>query len=139
VGQGNTASAQAALRAAKEMATRYPNRHSTVNFVLDGLPAPAPEAMPLFTRAIAQRSDLACAAFILEGSGFWASGLRSMINNSHREGGGGALLKIATASDQIVDWLSEYHQEQTGVAIAPEELREVLRHARRLGEEAARA
>jgi hypothetical protein len=138
VGQATVPSVQAAQRAAKEMTARHPNRHSTVSFVLDGLPAPVPEAMPLLAKMIGGSGQLACAVTILEGSGFWASGLRSMLNNSHREGGGGALLKIATALDQVVDWLSEHHYDETGVALAPSQLLEALTHGRTLGERAAR-
>jgi hypothetical protein len=136
VAQANEAGAEAALRVSKEMASRFPDGHSSVAFLLDGLPGPLPEAMPALTKLFARRSDLACTAIILEGSGFWASGLRSMINNSRREGGGEVPLKIASAIDQVVDWLSEHHQKQTGIAVAVPDLQAALAFARQLGEQA---
>lgn len=137
VGQANVAAAQAALRAGKEMARRHPQGHSAACFVLDGLSGPTPDAQPLIAKVLGQRADLKCAAIILEGSGFWASGLRSMINNTHREANGSAGLKIATTLAEVVGWLSENHQERTGVAIAPDVLEEVLTRARQLGAAAA--
>jgi hypothetical protein len=137
VGQANVAAAQAALGAGKEMARRHPHGHSAVCFVLDGLSGPTPDAQPLIAKVLGQRADLKCAAIILEGSGFWASGLRSMINNIHREGGGNAGLKIATTLAEVVAWLSENHQARTGVAIAPDALAEALSRARQLGAAAA--
>jgi hypothetical protein len=138
VGQATVPAVHAAQRAAKEMAARFPNRHSAVSFVLDGLPGPVPEALPLLAKVMGQRGALACVATVLEGSGFWASGLRGMLNNSHREGGGGVLLKIGTTIEDVADWLSEHHYDETGVALTPAQLREALTHARAFGERAAR-
>lgn len=136
VGQADQLAAEAALRVGKEMEVRCPGRHSSVAFLLDGLPGPLPEAMPALTKLFARRPDLACTAIILEGSGFWASGLRSMINNSRREGGGGVPLRIGTSIDEIADWFSAQHAQETGVALTTAELREALAHARQLGEQA---
>ncbi len=137
-GQANVAAAQVALRAGAEMARRHPGGHSAVCFVLDGLPGPTPEAQPLVAKLLGQRSALKCAAIILEGSGFWASGLRSMINNTHREGGGGTGLKIATTLAELVGWLSDNHEQRTGVAIAPDVLEQALSQARQVGARAAK-
>jgi hypothetical protein len=137
VGQANPAAAHAALRAGQEMARRHPQGHSTGVFVLDGLPGPTPDAQPLIAKVLGQRSSLKCAAIILEGSGFWASGIRAMINNTHREANGGASLKISTTLAEVVGWLSENHEERTGVAIAPDLLEQVLTQARQLGARAA--
>jgi hypothetical protein len=136
VGQANSAAAEAALRVAKEMPKRCPGGHSSVAFLLDGLPGPLPEALPLLAKLFAKRSDLACTAMVLEGSGFWASGLRSMVNNSRREGGGETPLKMGTSIAEIVSWLSTQHAQKTGVLLAPDELTEALTFARQLGEQA---
>jgi hypothetical protein len=137
VGQANIPAVQAAQRATTEMASRHPNRHSAVSFVIDGLPGPTPEAMPLFSRLLGERNGRACTVIVLEGSGFWASGLRSMISNTHREGGRKSMLKVATSIDEVVDWLSEHHYDETGVGLTPDQLREALRHGRQFGQQAA--
>lgn len=128
--------AQAALRVAATMAQRFPGRHSSAAFLVDGLAGPLPEALPLLQKLWVKRSDLVCTAVIIEGAGFWASGLRAMVNNTRREGGGETPVKIGSAIDQVVDWLSVQHQQGTGVAIAPAELAEALAAARQLGEQA---
>lgn len=136
VAQADKPAVEAALRVADEMARRFTGRHSSVAFLLDGLPGPLPEALPLLAKLFAKRSDLGCTAMVLEGSGFWASGLRSMVNNSRRAGGGDIPLKIGTSIAEVVPWLSAQHEQQTGVAIAPTELAEALAFARELGEQA---
>jgi hypothetical protein len=138
VGQADLNAAQAMLRASDGMAQRNPRGHSSVNFVLDGLAGPTPEAQPIFKQLLGRRAQLACAAIILEGSGFWASGLRGMLSNTHREAGGGVPLKIETSVDPLVGWFSEQHQARTKVELQPMQLRDVLLHARQLGERAAR-
>src|SRR5207344_101940 len=105
---------EAALRVAQVMPERCPGGHSSVAFLLDGLPGPLPEALPLLAKLFAKRGDLACTAMIIEGSGFWASGLRSMVNNSRREGGGETPLKMGRTIAEVVSWLSKQHAQKTG-------------------------
>jgi hypothetical protein len=121
----------------KTMIARFPAGHSSISFVLDGLPAPTPEAQVLLQKTFASRTQLVVTAIVLEGSGFWASGLRGMINNSHREAQGTAALKIVTSVDPLVGAFCEEHG-RTGVEIAPMVLRDMLLHARQVGEKAAR-
>jgi hypothetical protein len=136
VAQANREAAEAALRVAKIMAERFSGRHSSAAFLVDGIPGPMPEAMPALTQLWSKRADLACTAMIIEGAGFWGSGLRSMVNNIRREGGGEVPIKIGSTIGQVVDWLSERNERQTGVAIVPAELENALAHARKLGESA---
>ena len=138
VGQGNLDAIQLAAEVGREMAARHPRGHSSVHFILDGLPGPTPDAQPLFNKAVGARTDLACLAVILEGSGFWASGLRSLINNTHREENGASALRIATAIEPLMGWFSEQHLRRTGVELSALQLRDVLSHARQVGELAAR-
>lgn len=132
--QADREAAEAALRVGKIMAERFAGRHSSAAFLIDGLPGPLPEAMPALTKLWSKRPDLACTAMIIEGAGFWGSGLRSMVNNIRREGGGEVPIKIGSTIEQVVDWLSAQNEQHTGVAIAPVELGEALAHARRLAE-----
>lgn len=135
VAQADAEAAEAALRVASIMAERFPERHSSAAFLIDGLPGPLPEALPLLQKLWAKRSDLVCTAMVIEGTGFWASGLRAMVNNTRREGGGQVPLKIGSAIDQVVEWLSAHNEQGTGVAIAPAELSDALAVARQLGEQ----
>lgn len=136
VAQADRQAAEAALRMKEEMPKRCPGGHSSVVFLLDGLPGPLPEALPLLQKLWEKRTDLACTAMILEGSGFWASGLRSMVNNARREGGGEIPLKMGNSIAEIVHWLSALHAQKTHVLIPPSELTEALTFARKLAEQA---
>jgi hypothetical protein len=133
MGQANLAAAQATERAARIMGVRHRAGRSYLAVILDGVPGPAPEATELLARVMGQREGLACIAYVLDGGGFWASGLRGMIGNVYRESGAAGRLKIGTSDEEIAGWLSVKHQEATGVAVSEEELREVLRKARAIG------
>jgi hypothetical protein len=137
VAQADRAAAEAALRVAREMALRCPGRHSSVAFLVDGLPGPLPEAIPALSKLWEKRPDLACSAMIIEGAGFWASGLRSMINNMRREAGGDVRVNIGSSIEQVVDWLSAENARLTGQFIAPAELADALAFARKHGEQIA--
>jgi hypothetical protein len=132
-GQADLAGAKAAERAAAMMAVRYREGRSYVGFLVDGLPGPTPEGAEILTKVLGQRDTLSCIACVIEGSGFWASGLRSMVNNVHRESGASGRLKIATSVAEVAAWLSQKHQEATGVAVSVPELLDALVQARRLG------
>jgi hypothetical protein len=121
----------------KTMIVRFPNGHSSVSFILDGVGVPTPEAQVALQRSLGTRSQINVTGIVLEGSGFWASGLRGMISNSHREAQAKSALKIMTSIDSLVGWFCEEHNERTGVELAPMALRDVLQRARRIGETAA--
>jgi hypothetical protein len=138
IGQADLAAAQANERAARTMARRYKTGRSFVGFILDGLPGPTPEAVPVFAKLMARSAELACIGYVLEGSGFWASGLRGMISNAHRESGAAARLRIATSAEGLSDWLSTQHAQHTGVTIQAAQLCAVLAKARAIAEAARR-
>ena len=132
--QADREAAETALGVSQEMAKRFDGLHSSVAFLVDGIPGPLPEAMPALTKLWARRPDLACTGVIIEGGGFWASGLRSMINNTRREGGGEVPVKIGNSIADVVDWLSTQNARLTGVIIEPSELAHALSHARKIAE-----
>lgn len=138
VGQATRPAVEALIETQKKLIALHPNGHSAVSFILDGLPAPTPDAQAIVTRVFEARSQIACLAIILEGSGFWASGLRSMLNNAHRQAGGPVALKVATSLEGIVTWFSEEHKKGTGVELLPMPLLSVLANARQEGERLAK-
>jgi hypothetical protein len=137
VGQATLPVVQAVHEVTKEMIGRFPGGHSSIAFVLDGLPAPTADAQSLLTKTFEKRSQLMVTAIVLEGSGFWASGLRCMINNSHRDANSDSSLRIVTDLNPLVGWFAEEHAKRTGVSIVPMALRDVFLLARHLGEDAA--
>src|SRR5262249_50350085 len=76
-GQATQEAAERILRVSKLMASQHDTGHSSVVFVLDGAPAPTPEANEIFAKVYDDKvSDLSCMAIVIEGGGFWASRIR---------------------------------------------------------------
>jgi hypothetical protein len=138
VAQATRAAMEASAAATQEMSAQFPSGHSNVNFIMDGIAAPTPDAQALMLKAMASRSDLACSLIILEGGGFWASGLRSLINNTHRDAGGSLRIRIESSLDPMLGWFCETHARHTGVVLDSGQLREALVQARQLAESTAR-
>jgi len=139
VGQATLPAVQGLVEVGKEMNRRFPEGHSSITFVLDQLPGPTPEARELLTKIFQGASALSCAATIVEGTGFWSSGLRSMISNTHRAASGPVRLRVSTTIDEVLAWLPKEHEACTGVALDPEQLRKVLLERRASGAAAALA
>jgi hypothetical protein len=134
MGQADVTAAHAAVRAGQIMADRHPKGRSYVAFILDGLAGPTPEAAEILTKVMGQRNTLACIAYVIEGSGFWASGLRGLVSNVHRDSRAAGHLKVASSIDSVVEWLSLRHREATGVEVSQADLGDVLLRARAFAE-----
>ena len=139
VGQATGASVRNLGEISREMIRRHPEGHSSVVFILDKIPAPTPEAREVLDKVFHARNDLACVSVVIEGSGFWASGMRSLMGNTHRAAAGATstMLRLNTAIDEVVEWMPAEHARRTGVELDAEEFRRVLRDVREQG--AARA
>lgn len=139
VGQATGHAARSLGEISREMIRRHPEGHSSVVFILDKIPAPTPEAREVLDKVFHARNDLSCVAVVIEGSGFWASGMRSLMGNTHRASAGATstVLRLNTEIDEVVDWLPPEHLRRTGVELDPEEFRRVLRQARERGAAAA--
>jgi hypothetical protein len=137
VGQATLAAVEKLMSFGKEIVQLYPDGHSSVVFILDKLPAPPVDAREALGQLFAARSALACTAVILEGSGFWASGLRSMIANTHRTATGSVRLRVGTSVDEVLDWFPAEHARLTGIDLDPQQLRTELLYSREHGAKAA--
>jgi hypothetical protein len=127
-------------RVTKHLIEAYPNGHSNVAFVLDGVRPPTPEAREIFTRILYNErvSDLKCLAVVLEGGGFWASTLRSAITNMQLESRRTTAMAQYTTIDEVAAWMASVHSERTGVTVTALQLRVALRAARSEGVPGAR-
>lgn len=137
VGQAVKSAVAGLVEMSQENAKQHPDGRSSVVFVLDELPAPTPEAQEEMKRVYASEG-LAITAIVLEGTGFWASGIRSMTNNVSRAAGSSMLLRISTSIEEVVGWLPAAHLERTGVALPAAEFHKALLAMRVLGAERAR-
>jgi hypothetical protein len=133
VGQATLPAVQALLPFGKQIIQLYPDGHSSIVFILDKLPAPTADARELLGSFFSARSTLSCSAVILEGSGFWASGLRSMIANTHRTSTGSVKLRVSTTIDEVLEWFPAEHARATGIDVDPGELRSELMYSREHG------
>lgn len=129
VGPATLAAVRGLAEVTKLARTLVPGKRSAVTFVLDQLPAPLPDAQAELAR-VYDFDGLACTVLLLEGTGFWASAIRSMSVNNHRTASTTKPLYIATSLDEVVAWLPEVHQRLTGVTLPPDELRSALSLAR---------
>jgi hypothetical protein len=112
------------------MGTFHPHGYSSVVFILDRVPAPTRDAQKSLEKLFNARTSLACVAVVLEGTGFWASGIRGMITNAHRGATGTVKLNVTTSIEGVLSWLPPEHGAATGVALDVELLRRALLVAR---------
>ena len=131
VGQATLEATKGLIDVGMEMRRRYPAGHSSIVFILDKLPAPTPEARELFSQFFRNGSSLMCNAIVLEGEGFWASGLRAMINNAHRSASGSTQVGVGVSIDEILTWFPAAHARCTGIMVTAAELKPVLQEIRR--------
>ena len=132
-GQATREAAERVLRVSKHMASQHDKGHSSIVFVLDGAPAPLPEANAVFAKMYDnQVSDLSCLAIVIEGGGFWASRIRSTITSLRISTPGSLMIRVADKLEQVVEWLPAEHTQRTGMKVTPSELRAVLTSTRAL-------
>jgi hypothetical protein len=126
-GQATQQAAERVLRVSRLMASQHAGGHSSVVFVLDGAPAPTPEANEVFAKMYDNKiSDLSCMAIVIEGGGFWASRIRSTITSLRMSTPGAMMIRVSDKVEQVIDWLPAEHSERTGIKITSGELTTVL-------------
>jgi hypothetical protein len=125
--QADGKAAQRARRLSEHMAQSCPQGHSNVGFVLGGVPPPTEEARAAFSHLFDGRAtDLHCMGMVLEGEGFWASGLRSTITHFNMLSPNRLALRLYSTIDEVARWLPGEHYLRTGDALDVDQLREVL-------------
>ena len=132
-GQATLPALAGVAEVSREMVRRFPEGHSSVLFVLDKIPPPSAEVSHHISRAFNERSGLSCVSVIIEGTGFWGSGMRSMLTNARRNAAGSSLLRLHNTIEEAVSWLLEPHQLRTGVTLDAKQLVEAVRWVREQG------
>ena len=132
-GQADHDAAMRVIRLGQYMHEQFPHGHSSVVFVLPDAPAPTPEAQAVFSRLLDPRNALSCTAIVIEGAGFWASGIRSAITRMRiAEPASHTKLRMHDTLDQVLDWLPSAHRSSTGVELSRSAFKRVLTLARAL-------
>ncbi|HEX6240357.1 MAG TPA: hypothetical protein VFZ61_05670 [Polyangiales bacterium] len=125
--QATEEAARRIIALSRSMARNHAGGHSNVIFVLDGAPPPTPEANQIFAQIHDQKvSDLVCMGIVVEGSGFWASAIRSSITGVRMSSASGIRMGVSDNVNQLMEWLPAEHSKRTGVNVSASELRPVL-------------
>ena len=131
--QATQQAAERVLQVSRLMVSQHPTGHSSIVFVLDGAPAPTPEANEVFAKIYDDKiSDLSCMAIVIEGGGFWASRIRSTITSLRMSTPGPMMIRVADKLEQVLEWFPGEHSLRTGVRVTPSELKTVLTATRAL-------
>jgi hypothetical protein len=115
-------------RIATYWADQREGQFSTVHVIRNGSPLPNGEARAALMALIEQFGHrLACVATQIEGAGFWASAMRSLLT-SLRLIGGRTSYKARTfqTTQEIATWLAEAHVQGTGIGLDADEFKAVL-------------
>jgi hypothetical protein len=109
-------------RLAEVMAQRS-SRVTTVQFLAAGSSIPTPDARAALNEMIVRYADrlIACAA-IMEGTGFWASMMRSFLTGLQLFQRNAWSTKFFSTPSEAAHWLATLHASELGVTIDPEQL-----------------
>ena len=122
------------LKISHQLNEEFPEGRSQVMIVADGTLPPDAVTSEMLTEIYNPKlSRIVCIAAVLEGSGFWASGIRSRMTNMRIAGGNSMVIRTQETVEEVASWLPEEHALRTGVTLSAAELRAVLRAVRAQG------
>lgn len=108
----------------------FPDGISSIHIVKEGALLPDAEGRTALMKLIKDfESDVACAAVVVGGSGFWASALRAAITGVWLAAASPMELKMMGTFEEVAAWLPPKHQVRTGVQLDPGELVQMLAQA----------
>lgn len=109
---------------------RCPEGVSVVYLIADGAGLPTPEARAAAIEMLERYGhQRACLAMVVFGEGFWVSAMRATATDvpATMRGATQGPMKFFSSVEELVRWLPERHHEHTGVRIATEQFRTVVR------------
>lgn len=120
--QATALHAQEMAKLSEEIGKTQP-RGSSVSLAVNRAPLPTYEAR----RAIHEltrrnEKNIVCAATLIEGTGFWASAIRSLVTSLHLVGRWSFELKTFSDIDTLAEWVAPVHASATGIAVEVKEL-----------------
>ena len=114
--QATLEAAERVLRLSRQLNRDFPTGRSQVMIVTAGTAAPEGRASELLTEIYDPSvSRIVCIAAVLEGSGFWASGIRSRMTNMRMAAGNAMVTRVHESLDDVATWLPGEHAQRTGV------------------------
>ena len=101
----------------------HPEGFSTIHVIAKKPPLPTTEAREEFAALTRQYAkQLACVGTVLEGSGFWASAVRSMVVGIRLLAAQPFEMQVYSSIEELAAWLPGPHGGKTGVKLDPSEL-----------------
>jgi hypothetical protein len=96
---------------------------STVQLLINGAAVPPSEARVALNDLIVRYTDqLACFVTLVEGSGFWASALRSFLTGLSVVQRRSFKTKTCATVPELASWFAPAHAHETGVQVEPQQL-----------------
>ncbi|MET0389731.1 MAG: hypothetical protein ABW321_27410 [Polyangiales bacterium] len=111
---------------ARRQARQYP-RISSVHLVVNQAPLPTSDARAELQNLTAQYdARLVALVTMIEGTGFWASAMRSFITGMHVLERRSYKIKTCSTPHEVGQWLAGPHSADSGVEVSSEQLERVL-------------
>jgi hypothetical protein len=115
-----------AAATAKATAT-LPGMRSNVHIVVESAGLPGDAARSAFSGLMSSNAkQLACIAVVVQGTGFWSGAIRSATTQMRMQSNVSLAHRIFGSVDEVSRWLPGEHERRSGVALAADDLREVL-------------
>lgn len=109
----------------------YPEGVSNIHILTAGIPLPGNEVRDELGKLMRSRAhQRACIGFVLEGGGFWASALRSLITGMRVLAPRSFELRIGGSVEEVANWLPGPHFKKTGRHVDSESIRAAIEETR---------
>jgi hypothetical protein len=107
-------------------------RRSYAHLIPDGLGLPDGPTRSAMIKIMREfETQLACVGMVIGGTGFWASAMRNAAIGLRVLAPRSFDYSMFATEAELLDWLPDAHQKQTGVVLSRAELASVLAEARR--------
>jgi hypothetical protein len=106
---------------------KLPGMRSNVHLIIESAGLPGDAARSAFSGLMsANAKQLACVAVVVQGTGFWSGAIRSATTQMKVQANVSLPHRIFGSIDEATRWLPGEHEKRSGVALASDDLREVL-------------
>jgi len=132
-GQATIEAGHRILKLSRQLTREFPEGRSQVMIVKAGTPAPDDATTELLKDIFdPSLSRIVCIAAVLEGDGFWASGIRSRMTKMRIAAGSAMAIRTQDTVEEVATWLPEEHANRTGVKVSADALKAMLVASRAL-------
>lgn len=124
---GNTAELERLVQFSVQETKRHPRGFSSVHVVHDGLAMPDASERAVLSELIKQlHGHLVCVGVLMQGGGFWASAMQSMMTSLSIVTARTHSMRFARTPAELSAWFVEEHGRRTGVRFSAQALESAL-------------